>query len=123
MQDLHNKDSTNPSSPFRVTGGIIYNVTVKVESSIEKEWLQWMLQEHIPEVMQTGCFIDYKVVRLLEVDESEGPTYAIQYSAESKAIYNQYISKFAAALRDKTFEKWGQRFIAFRSVMEVVHPV
>jgi hypothetical protein len=102
---------------------IIYNVTIKVEVTIAKEWLQWMKEVHIPEVMQTGCFTDYKIVRLLEVDETEGPTYAIQYNAESKAIYNQYISKFAPALRDKTYQKWGGRFIAFRSVMEVVHPM
>ena len=102
---------------------IIYNVTIKVEAAIAKEWLQWMQEVHIPEVMQTGCFTDYKIVRLLEVDETEGPTYAIQYHAESKAIYNQYILKFASTLREKTNEKWGNRFIAFRSVMEVVHPV
>ncbi|HEY1022825.1 MAG TPA: DUF4286 family protein, partial [Flavisolibacter sp.] len=64
---------------------IIYNVTIKVDASIADAWLAWLLEEHIPEVMQTGCFSDKKVVRLLEVDESEGPTYAIQYSAESKA--------------------------------------
>ena len=102
---------------------IIYNVTMKVEPAIAKEWLHWMQEVHIPEVMQTGCFTEYKIVRLLEVDETEGLTYAIQYNAESKAIYNQYISKFASALRDKAYKKWGDRFIAFRSVMEVVHPL
>jgi hypothetical protein len=102
---------------------IIYNVTIKVEAAIANEWLQWMQEIHIPEVMQTGCFTDYKILRLLEVDETEGPTYAIQYNAESKAIYNQYILKFAPALRDKTYQKWGDRFIAFRSVMQVVHPM
>lgn len=99
---------------------IIYNVTVKVEAAIANEWLLWMQKEHIPEVMQTGCFTEYKIVRLLEVDDTEGPTYAIQYNAESKAIYNQYIANYAPSLRDKTYQKWGNRFIAFRSVMEVV---
>lgn len=99
---------------------IIYNVTIKVDKSIAIEWLQWLLNEHIPEVMQTGCFTENKVVRLLEVDDTEGPTYAVQYFAQSKAIYNQYISKFAPLLRDKSFQKWGDRFIAFRSVMEIV---
>lgn len=99
---------------------IIYNVTTKVEASIADEWLQWMKNEHIPDVMQTGCFSSNKVVRLLEVDDSEGPTYAIQYNAESKADYNRYIQLHAAALRDKSYQKWGDRFIAFRSVMQVV---
>ena len=93
---------------------------MKVDSSIEKEWVEWQRQEHIPEIMKTGCFSSHKVVRLLEVDDSEGPTYAIQYNANSKADYNRYIAIYAADMRQKSFEKWGNRFMAFRSVMQVV---
>ena len=99
---------------------IIYNVTIKVEQSIADQWLQWLLNEHIPDIMQTGCFSSHKVVRLLEVDESEGPTYAIQYHADSKADYNRYIEMHATTMRQKSVDKWGNRFIAFRSVMQVV---
>lgn len=99
---------------------IIYNVTVKVETQIADAWLQWLLSEHIPSVMQTNCFVDYKVVRLLDVDNSEGTTYAVQYCAQSKADYNRYIELHSSRLRKISFEKWGERFIAFRSVMEVV---
>jgi len=99
---------------------IIYNVTVKVEASIADAWLTWLQQEHIPEIMQTGCFSSYRVVRLLEVDDSDGPTYAIQYGAESKADYNRYITVHSSGMQQKSFAKWGNRFIAFRSVMQVV---
>jgi hypothetical protein len=99
---------------------IIYNVTIKVETSIAGQWLQWLREEHIPDVMQTGCFSSHKVVRLLEVDDSDGPTYAVQYRADSKADYNRYIQLYAASLRDKSYQKWGDRFIAFRSVMQEV---
>lgn len=99
---------------------IIYNVTIKVEEQIANAWLQWLLNEHIPAVLETKCFADHKVVRLLEVDDSEGPTYAIQYFAESKADYNRYIELYASQMRKLSLEKWDDRFIAFRSVMEVV---
>ena len=99
---------------------IIYNVTIKVEQAIANAWLQWLLNEHVPDVMSTGCFTSHKVVRLLEVDDSEGPTFAIQYTAESKASYNLYILKHAEEMRKRSFDKWGNRFIAFRSVMQVV---
>jgi hypothetical protein len=99
---------------------IIYNVTNKVDAAIADAWLHWLLQEHIPAIMQTGCFSSYKVVRLLEVDDTEGPTYAVQYSADSKADYNRYITVYAPAMRQKSYNKWGDRFIAFRSVMQVV---
>lgn len=100
---------------------IIYNITTKVAASIAPDWLRWMQQDHIPAVMATGCFTEYKMVRLLEVDDSEGPTYAIQYHAAGKADYEHYLSEYAAALRKDAFDKWGNNFISFRSLMEVVY--
>ncbi len=100
---------------------IIYNVTITVDKSIANEWLTWLKDEHIPEVTGTGCFTSANILRLLDIDESEGPTFAIQYMAESKAHYNRYIEFFAGIMRQKSFEKWGDKFIAFRSVMQVVN--
>ena len=99
----------------------IYNVTVKVDASIANDWLTWLKEEHIADVIGTNCFTKATIMRLLEVDESEGPTFAIQYFAESKALYNEYISNHAAVMRQKSFDKWGNKFIAFRSVMQVVN--
>jgi hypothetical protein len=101
--------------------GIIYNITVKADAQIADAWLQWMLQEHIPEIMQTGCFTDHRVVRLLDINESDGLTYAIQYHAASKADHNRYMELHAPVLQKKSYAKWGDRFIAFASLMEVVH--
>lgn len=100
---------------------ILYNVTVKPEAPIADDWLVWLQQEHIPDMIQTGCFTHATVLRLLEVDETDGPTYAVQYHSDSKALYNRYIREFADEMRNKGYQKWGNRFVAYRSVMQVVH--
>jgi Domain of unknown function (DUF4286) len=100
---------------------IVYNVTIKITEAIHHEWLQWLKEEHVHEVIRTGCFTHATILRLMEVDETEGPTYAVQYFAESKSLYNNYIEHHAAIMRQKSFDKWGDQFIAFRSVMQVVN--
>ena len=100
---------------------IIYNVTIKIQSAILQQWLIWLKEEHIPEILNTGCFTQSNILQLLETDESEGPTYAIQFHAESKSDYNRYLELFSAGLRKKSYEKWGDQFIAFSSVMQVVN--
>lgn len=109
----------NPLKPIMTA--IVYNVTVKVEEQIATAWLSWLREEHIPDIIRTGCFTHATVLRMLEVDDSEGPTYAVQYHAESQALYNRYIQQFADDMRKKALDKWGGGFIAFRSVMQVVH--
>jgi len=99
---------------------IAYNITIKLLPQIEKEWVAWQRNEHIPEMLASGCFTDYKLYRLLEQDESDGLTYIIQLFSSSLAQYQAYIDNYAGALRQKALDKWGNRFIAFRTVMQVV---
>lgn len=99
---------------------IVYNVTTKVDHSIAAVWLLWMKEEHIPDMIATSCFAKARILKLTETDETDGLTYAVQYEAESKALYNRYIEKYAEALRKRAIEKWGSRIISFRTVMQVV---
>ena len=98
---------------------LIYNVTTKVDWSIAEDWLIWMKETHIPEVMESGCFEKHQLVRILQVDEVEGPTYAAQYYVNALTKYDEYLKDFAPELRQKTINKWGEKFIAFRTLMQI----
>ena len=116
-----------PLKAFITTGNciyfismIIYNITIKVEWAIAEDWENWMRNEHIPEILHTGCFNKYQFVRLLEIDETEGPTYAAQYFASQLSNYDDYLQHFAQNFRLKAKEKWGQRYVDFRTLMQVI---
>lgn len=98
----------------------IYNITIKVNKAIVEDWLKWQMEEHIPEIMSTKFFDHYKSFRLLDQDDTEGPTFVFQYYASSRKNYDGYITEHATRLRKKAFEKWGNGFIAFRSLLESV---
>lgn len=100
---------------------ILYNVTIKVDHSIARDWRQWMLQVHIPALIATGCFVDAKFYRLLEQDDTEGPTFSAQYFCASKEDYERYLADFAPQMRAETMQLWGKHYVAFRSVMELQH--
>jgi hypothetical protein len=98
----------------------IYNVTVKVAHAIAADWLRWLQKEHIPEMIATGCFENATVLQLLENTDEEGPTYAVQYRARQRADYERYLAECAPAMRQKGLDKWGEHFIAFRTLMQIV---
>jgi len=99
---------------------IIYNVTVKAEAAIADSYIQWLREEHIPDIVGTGCFTHATILRLLDTDDTEGPTFAVQYHTDSKGNYNRYLELFAAEMRNKSIAKWGERVMAFRTVMQVL---
>ena len=100
---------------------IVYNITTKVEWSILDNWIAWQLQEHIPETMATGLFDEYKMYRLLEQDDTDGPTFTIQYFASSLERYQQYMDEFAQLLEQKAVAKWSNKFVSFQTIMKVVN--
>lgn len=93
---------------------------MKVNRNIVDEWLAWQLQEHIPEIMATKLFDDYKIFHLLEQDEEDGIIFTVQYFTSCVERYQEYISSFAPLLQEKAFVKWGDQFTGFRSIMEAV---
>ena len=106
--------------PFKNRKMIIYNITIKVEWTIAEEWVKWMQEVHIPEVLNTGCFEKHQFVRLLQVDETEGPTYATQYYAPTLSKYDYYLQHFAQPLQRQIEDKWGDKYVDFRTLMQLV---
>ncbi len=98
----------------------IYNVTIKVDHAIVREWLHWLKQEHIPEILATGCFTEATILELLETADVEEATFAVQYKTPRLEDYRTYLSKHAPHLRQKGLDKWGNKFVAFRTFMKIV---
>ena len=98
---------------------IIYNVTVIIDDSVGEEWLIWMKDKHIPDLMGTGYFLSYTFTKILA--ESEGGTsYSIQYLCSSMEDLNEYQEKSAPAFQKEHSEKYQGKFAAFRTLLEVI---
>ena len=98
---------------------IIYNVTVSVEESIKADWLTWMQDVHIPEVMATGIFSKSQINRVM-VQGDSGNTFAIAYTCNSMKDLHKYQVKFAPELQKKHVARYGEKAVAFRTLMEVL---
>ncbi|MGH2574454.1 MAG: DUF4286 family protein [Ignavibacteria bacterium] len=99
---------------------IVYSVTVNVDESIHEECLEWMTTKHIQEVLDTGCFKEGKVYRILSPEPDEGISYTIQYVCNNLEDYERYQIEYAALLQSEHKEKFGSKFTAYRTVMEKI---
>ncbi len=99
---------------------IVYNVTVKIDTTVHDEWLKWMKSKHIPDVLNTGFFYDHKIFRLLDVDQTDGVTYAIQYFCNNMEDYNEYQKMHAPALQKEHASRYQNKFVAFRTLLQQV---
>lgn len=98
---------------------IIYNVTVNIDDSVHDEWLHYMKTKHIQDVVNTGCFSSGSIFKIL-VEEQSGTSYSIQYRCPNKAAIERYMRDFAPALQKEVKDKYGDKFVAFRTLLEEV---
>lgn len=98
---------------------IIYNVTINIEESIEQEWLTWMQQEHIPEMIATGKFVKALMTRVLVKEDMGGVTYSVQYGCPSMEHLQSYYDQDAERLRNQS-NRFAGKFVAFRTELEVI---
>ena len=100
---------------------ILYNVTVNIDKDVEQDWIAWMKETHIPEVMDTGFFIEHRMMKMLSQEEDEtGITYAIQYMAETLGHLETYLNTVAPKIQKKSIIRYGTKLAAFRTVLEEV---
>ena len=99
---------------------IIYNVTSNIEESIEQEWLNWMKETHIPEVMKTHMFVSAKMTKVLVTEEMGGVTYSVQYTCESIAKLDEYQKIYAPELKSEYEKKYRGKYVALRTLLEVI---
>src|SRR5690606_3289360 len=99
---------------------IIYNVTINIDESVHDQWLSWMQNTHINDVLATGKFIKAKLVKVLVDEEMGGVTYSVQYLTDSKETLESYYREDAPRLREEGLRLFADKMLTFRTELEVI---
>ena len=99
---------------------MLYNVTVKIESDVHEDWLDWMKKKHVHDVMATQHFESYKITKIIGDEDEHGICYAIQYLAKDEASFTEYQNNHAKRLQKDHADRYPNKYVAFRTLMEVV---
>lgn len=98
----------------------IYNVTLNVDTDVHDDWLQWMKEVHIPDVMSTGLFLRNRVLEVMAGDP-QGVTYSIQYEVRDLETLERYQQDFAPRLQKEHNQRYEGKVAAFRTILRVEH--
>lgn len=99
---------------------IVYNVTTNIDDIVHDQWLLWMQEKHIPEILATGKFSSARLAKVLIKEEMGGSTYSVQYVTENKAILEKYYQEDAPKFREEALQLFGDMMLPFRTELEVI---
>jgi len=99
----------------------VYSVRVSIEKNIKDDWLSWMKEKHIHDVMNTNCFKSYEIYEVVNEDNiSKNTEFIINYFYEEEDSFERYQKEFAPALQKEHTDLFKGKFTASREVLKKV---
>lgn len=98
---------------------IIYEVNLEIETNTAPNFITWLNETHIPEMLHIDGFMTAQ----LHKDESKKDgflLYTCQYTVESREKLEEYFSKHSAKMRKHGQDLFGGKFSATRRILHLV---
>jgi hypothetical protein len=95
---------------------IVYCVTISIDSDIAEQWLDWMREVHIPDVLRTNCFRKHQIMAQLSDETEPRARFLIQYFCDSEEVLGRYWAEDAPGLQAAHTQRYHGRFEASRTV-------
>ena len=99
---------------------ILFNITIIIEDSIDKQWLNWMNSEFIPSAMESSLIASNRLLKVLD-SPNEGITYCLQFVIDNIDSYNQFKASHLPLIMDNHAAQFSNRFVSFSTLMEFIN--
>ena len=101
----------------------IYSVTVFIDKDAETNWLDFMQQKHISDVLKTGFFTKACMRKVVKHTDADKSVYKIEYYCKDKESYQTYATTAASALQKDVADRFAGRFNAERVLLEEIFEI
>jgi len=98
---------------------IKYRVECKVQKVVAADWEEYFVETHLDDVLNTDCFTGYAFDKSIEKNE-DTITFVSEYFCSSLDKLKEYNEKFAPIMKQDILSKFEGKFIARRSIFEVI---
>jgi hypothetical protein len=99
---------------------VLYIVLIAVARGRAEEWESYMADEHVGDMMGTGCFQRAYMARDEEADSDDAVGWRVIYVLEGQAELDRYLAEHAAAMRDDHASRFAGAVQARREILPVV---
>ena len=84
----------------------IYTVKLTIEQNSKMDFINYLYDQHLPDVVKTGCFLSSS----LELDTTKDELIA-RYHCENQELFDHYLSTYAEIMRNDVLQKFPTSII------------
>jgi hypothetical protein len=93
---------------------MILNITFSVDKEVSEDWITWMKDKHIPDLLIKGVFTEAKILKVLNHEDEHSFSYAVQYFWGTTKAIDEYLAD------DDIQKRYGERILSYPTLLEEV---
>ena len=99
---------------------IIYNTTFHIEESIQQEFIEYILQNVIPQAIKSELLTSPRFSQIFGEEETSGFSYALEFATESISTLEQWNKTESTAVITPLIEKFKDKVVGFSTIMQTI---
>jgi len=98
---------------------LIYNTTFHVEEDIHQNFLIWLQECFIPDVLKNGTLRSPRLCNVLSHQE-EGLTFTLQWEVDNSALLHKWHIEQGSVLNKELNRIFRDKVVGFPTLMEII---
>jgi hypothetical protein len=99
---------------------IIYNTTYSVSDKVYGSFLKWVKEKHIPQMISSGYFSEFKLSRVLTDEDQEGNSISLQLTAENVNAVSQWREQYGDLFEMEISSLFSVNVLYFSTFLEII---
>ena len=99
---------------------LLYNTTYSIELGNEEDFLAWMKETHLPEVMATELPLEHKMLQLLTEVDNGAATFSVQYIFNNPRKLETFRNTYLDSFKEKIDDRYRGKYVFFESLLKKV---
>jgi hypothetical protein len=99
---------------------LIVNTTYQVSEDCLTDWLFWVKNEYIPEVIKTELLVKPRLSKLMVEAEPGNVSYALQFEVDTLDVLENWFERYGTEMQTVMGNRFRDKVMGFTTLMEVV---
>lgn len=99
---------------------IVYNTTFHIENEVLEDCLLYLKKTYIPKAAASGFLSRPYLRRVLQVEEEEGSSFAVQFHVKNVDTLNYWLEQEGRILQKDLAWRFGSKMVGFTTLMEEI---
>lgn len=100
---------------------LVFNTTYHIEEKSKKNFLIWIEEYYIPQVLKSDLLKNPKMMKVLSNQEDSTSTYSLQWEVEDSKVLHTWYSQYGAEINKEMTSIFKDDVIGFPTLLEVVN--